>query len=86
MRDLDTQVSTRLSTEKTTVPLDVLAKTGRQCTMFDGVAERDSAIVMGSTSSNVTAGHAYKAVPDHERDCGPLLLRERQEARASHRR
>jgi hypothetical protein len=54
--------------------------------MFDGVAERDSAIVMGSPSSNVTAGHAYKAVPDHERDCGPLLLRERQEARASHRR
>ena len=52
--------------------------------MLGGIVERDSAIVVGSPSrdvADVQQGHAHKAVPDHERDCGPLLLRERQELR-----
>jgi hypothetical protein len=49
--------------------------------MLGGVVERDSAIMVVSPSRDVAdmqRRQAYKAVPDHERYCGPLLLRERQ--------
>ena len=63
---------------------DVLAKSRRQRTMLGRIVKRDRLIEMRSAFRDVSRmqqGHAHEAMPDHERDCRPLLLGERQELR-----
>jgi hypothetical protein len=52
--------------------------------MLARIIKRDRAIEMRSAFRDVSRsqqGHAHKAMPDHERDCRPLLLGERKELR-----
>ena len=62
----------------------VLAKSRRQRTMLGRIVKRDRLIQVRrpSAMSPVNSKEiAHEAMPDHERDCRPLLLRERQELR-----
>ena len=61
-----------------------MAKSRRQRTMLGRIVKRDRAIEMRSPLrdvSRIRQGDAHEAMPDHERDCRPLLLGERQELR-----
>ena len=49
--------------------------------MLGGVVKRNRLIEMRSSFRDIPSvkqGKAYEAMPDHERDCRPLLLGERQ--------
>src|SRR5262245_31961679 len=62
----------------------VLTETHGQGTMLGGIIKRERLIIVGPASrdvSRVRQGDSHEAMPDHERDCCPLLLRERQKLR-----
>jgi hypothetical protein len=55
----------------------VLAKSGRQRTMFGRIVERKRAVEMRATFREFTSEqqrNAQDAMPHHQRDCRPLAL------------
>jgi hypothetical protein len=61
-----------------------LAKPRRQQTMLGRIVKRDRLIKVSPAGGDVPRsqqGNSHEAMPNHERDCRPLLLRERQELR-----
>ena len=61
-----------------------MAKSRRQRTMLGRIVKRDRLIEVCSAFRDVSRkqqGRAHEAMSDHERDCRPLLLGERQELR-----
>ena len=61
-----------------------MAKSRRQQSMLGRSVKRESLIVVRPALRNVSRfqqGRAHEAMPDHARDCRPLLLGERKELR-----